>query len=158
MQFKQELKVVLEEKLSEIVIDVLNKKFGSGQILNKSNSNLNMNLNIGDLSQFYGHLKVWFENIYTAPQFFGIRKKEFDGKWTEWIGPLTSDKPRKKIMREHLANELYNYVIEGDANFSMSLSEEEEFKKCLGQLEEYAKQCAKEIFYNNELFDTRFKL
>ena len=122
-----------------------------------SNSNFNLNLNIGDLSKFYGYLNAWFKNIYIDSKFHEIRKKEFDGKWKEWIWYLKSSKPRKKIMREHLAKELYNYVISGSADFSLSLSEEGEFKKCIGQLEEYAKQCAKEIFYNNELFDTRFK-
>lgn len=168
-RFKQIMAEIILEKLSDLIKRVITNIFGvEDDIINKDLLKLNIDdVYLGHLnSNFYNKLENWFKNIYremdSDPEYKDVRKKEFKsedcniiqrtiGHWDN----LNTEKKRMKIMREYLADQIYNYIIvSGEVKFNY---DSDDIKKSLESLKQYVKKTAEDLFYRNELFGTTFK-
>ena len=158
------------KEISDKVTYVLENHFNVDRIESTDPVEFDGTLDVNRLSGFYDKLEDWFKEVYEREDVKECRDDEFKdnelsiygplfgkfGQLYESAGRLNIDKLRREPMRKLLAGELQQYVLSGEADFSMS--EDDEEKTFWDQLESYAKKCAEQLFYRNELFDTKFKI
>lgn len=175
--FRDRFQEIMMKEISVKVTDVLRNHFNVDRIEFTDPVEFDGTLDVNRLSGFYGKLEeVWFKEVYESEDVKECRDDEFkDNEWSkhgylagkirqlcESAGRLDIDKSRREPMRRLLAGKLHQYVLSGKADFSgeadSSTSEDDEEKTFWDQLESYAKKCAEQLFYRNELFDTKFKI
>lgn len=163
---------IMMNEISVKVAGVLKTHFNVDRIESTDPVEFDGTLDVNRLSGFYDKLEDWFKDVYKEEDVKEIRYNEFRDDnlsiWGElknlWNASwgLTVGRLRRKPMREVLAKKFQEYVLSGRADFSgkadSSMSEDDEEKTFWDQLESYAKKCAEQLFYRNELFDTRFRI
>lgn len=164
-EFKQHLKTILCENIFSEIKNILTSTLdiNPDKIVNLRIPEPNFELDFSDISNLYNSIEIWVKDAYKKSH---VRNGEFINPDDDILSRVwkfavarcgfTPDKPRALAMRKDLAQATNKHINSKDAKIDMSEDEIEYFSgddaPYLDILEEYAKQCAYQLFYSNELF------